>query len=146
MACARYPPSQEACLGDMMTCTNADCPLALRRERLPSRRSITGEPPSVFSLGLVWNNWGPALLADLLEMLSRVVDLDVVFCKPSNKRGGSGVPGTVWPLEEDVAFGKVKGVCEKAERLTHAHACVALILLYLYFCYDRICDAFFIVF
>ena len=135
----------------MMTCTNADCPLALRRERLPSRRSITGEPPSVFSLGLVWNNWGPALLADLLEMLSRVVNLDVIFCKPSNKRGGCGVPGMVWPLEEDVSFGKVKGVTarcfryEKAERLTHAHACVALVLLCLYFCYDRICDAFFIV-
>ncbi|CAN0095934.1 unnamed protein product, partial [Ascophyllum nodosum] len=43
---------REACLGDTMTCTNAVCPLALRRERLPSRRSITGEPPSVFSLGL----------------------------------------------------------------------------------------------
>ncbi|CAN0114128.1 unnamed protein product [Ascophyllum nodosum] len=91
---------------DLTTCTNADCPLALRRQRLPSRRSITGEPPSAFSLGLVWNNWGPALLADLLEILSRVIDLDVVFCKPSNKRGGGGVPGMVWPLEEDVSFGK----------------------------------------
>ena len=84
-------------------------------------------------------------------MLSHVVNLDVVFCKPSNKRGGGGVPGMVWPLEEDVSFGKVKGVtarcfrCEKAERLTHAHTCVALVLLCMYFCYDHICDAFFIV-
>ncbi|CAM9254476.1 unnamed protein product [Ascophyllum nodosum] len=39
-------------------------------------------------------------------MLSHVVNLDVVFCKPSNKRGGGGVPGMVWPLEEDVSFGK----------------------------------------
>ena len=91
-------------------------------------------------------------MADVLEMISRVIDLDVVFCKPSNKRGGGGGPGMVWPLEEDVSFGKVKGVtarcfrCEKAERSTHAHACVALVLLYLYFCYDRICDAFFEVF
>ena len=91
-------------------------------------------------------------MADLLEILSRVIDLDVVFCKPSNKRGGGGVPGMVWPLEEDVSFGKVKGVtarcfrCGEAERLTHAHACVALVLLYLYFCRGRICDAFFTVF
>ncbi|CAN0449252.1 unnamed protein product, partial [Ascophyllum nodosum] len=51
-ACSFDVALREACLGDTMTCTNAVCPLALRRERLPSRRSITGEPPSVFSLGL----------------------------------------------------------------------------------------------
>ncbi len=35
----------------------------------------------MFSLGLVWNNWGPGLVADLLGMLSPVVDLDVVFSR-----------------------------------------------------------------
>lgn len=65
----------------MVTCRNGACSLSRRKERLPSQRSITGEPPSVFSLGLVWNNWGPGLVADLLGMLSPIVDLDVVFSR-----------------------------------------------------------------
>lgn len=76
------PRFQEASHGDLVTCRNgAACSLSRRKERLPSQRSITGEPPSVFSLGLVWNNWGPGLVADLLGMLSPVVDLDVVFSR-----------------------------------------------------------------
>ncbi|CAM9186995.1 unnamed protein product [Ascophyllum nodosum] len=98
---------REASHGGLMTCGNADCPLAQRRERLPSRRSITGELPSVFSLGIVWNNWGPELVADLLEMVSPIVDLDVVFRSPVKKRGGDGgVPGMAWPLEGDAYVGK----------------------------------------
>lgn len=78
--CAYCCP-QEASHGDLVTCRNGACSLSRRKERLPSQRSITGEPPSVFSLGLVWNNWGPGLVADLLGMLSPVVDLDVVFSR-----------------------------------------------------------------
>ena len=107
MACARYPPSQEASLGDLVACSNADCRLARRRERLPSRRSITGELPSVFSLGLVWNNWGAGPVTDLLQMISPVIDLDVVFRKPSNERGGGGIPGMVCPLADVVSVGEV---------------------------------------
>ncbi|CAN0500276.1 unnamed protein product, partial [Laminaria digitata] len=40
----------------MVTCRNGACSISRRRERLPSKSSITGEPPSVFTLGLVWNN------------------------------------------------------------------------------------------
>lgn len=45
-------------------------------------------------------------MADLLEMLSPTVDLDVVF---RQKRGGGGVPKMAWPSEEDTCVGKVKG-------------------------------------
>ncbi|CAN0400368.1 unnamed protein product [Ectocarpus sp. 12 AP-2014] len=72
---------REASHGDLVTCRNAGCSLSRRKERLPSQRFITGVPPSVFSLGLVWNNWGPGLVADLLGLLSPVVDLDVVFSR-----------------------------------------------------------------
>lgn len=72
---------QEASHGDLVACRNAACSVSRRKERLPSQRSITGEPPCVFSLGLVWNNWGAELVADLLGMLSPVVDLDVVFSR-----------------------------------------------------------------
>ncbi|CAN0342806.1 unnamed protein product, partial [Hapterophycus canaliculatus] len=79
-ACPFDVALREASHGDLVTCRNSGaCSLSRRKERLPSQRSITGEPPSVFSLGLVWNNWGPGLVADLLGMLSPVVDLDVVF-------------------------------------------------------------------
>lgn len=73
--------SQESIHGDLVTCRNGSCPLSRRREPLPSRRSITGDPPAVFTLGLVWRNWGPGLVADLLGMLSPVVDLDIVFSR-----------------------------------------------------------------
>ncbi|CAM9979356.1 unnamed protein product [Scytosiphon promiscuus] len=86
---------REASHGDLVTCRNSDaCSLSRRKERLPSQRSITGEPPSVFSLGLVWNNWGPGLVADLLGMLSPVVDLDVVFSR-GREHGGAGGAGEV---------------------------------------------------
>ncbi|CAN0420800.1 unnamed protein product, partial [Ectocarpus sp. 8 AP-2014] len=72
---------REASHGDLVTCRNAGCSLSRRKERMPSQRFITGVPPSVFSLGLVWNNWGPGLVADLLGLLNPVVDLDVVFSR-----------------------------------------------------------------
>lgn len=88
----------------MVTCRNNACSISRRRERLPSQRSITGEPPSVFTLGLVWNNWGSALVADLLGMLSPVVDLDVVFSRGPKY----GAPGEGNGAGE-VSAGKVGG-------------------------------------
>ncbi|CAM9448712.1 unnamed protein product [Discosporangium mesarthrocarpum] len=70
---------KDASHGDLVACRQFSCPLAQRRERLPSQRSMTGQRPSVFTLGLVWNNWGPELVSDLLTMLSPSVDLDVVL-------------------------------------------------------------------
>lgn len=96
--------SQESSPGDMKICRNPACPLSRRRERLCSRRVITGEPPSVFSLGLVWNHWRPALVADLLGMLSPVVDLDVVFSRGSQRTGNPGAGGGTG----DFAVGKVR--------------------------------------
>lgn len=57
----------------------------------------------MFSLGLVWNNWGPGLVADLLGMLSPVVDLDVVFSR-GPKHGLSGAGGGAG----EISVGKVR--------------------------------------
>lgn len=85
-----------------MVCRNSACPFARRRERLPSRRTITGDPPAVFSLGLVWNSWGSDLVADLLGMLSPAVDLDAVFSV-----GGEGDAAGVGDKSAGVLLGKV---------------------------------------
>lgn len=95
---------QEASHGDLVACRNDACSVFRRKERLPSQRSITGEPPSVFSLGLVWNNWGAGLVADLLGMLSPVVDLDVVFSR------GQEHDGSVAGGGREVSAGKVRVV------------------------------------
>ena len=47
-------------------------------------------------------------MTDLLEMINPVIDLDVVFRKPSNERGGGGIPEIAWQLVDDVSVGKVK--------------------------------------
>lgn len=71
----------------------------------------------MFSLGLVWNHWGPGLVADLLGMLSPVVDLDVVFSRGPQH----GIPG-VGAGAGEVSAGKVR-VCVRPGSLRMDEAC-----------------------
>jgi hypothetical protein len=150
------PPSQEASLGDLLTCSNTECNVGPGRERLPGRRSITGEPPAVFSLGLVWNK----------ELGAGARGRPPRDAQPHGSSRCSAPPLTSTlcfdkSVEEAasrrwrghrrriLALARLKGGRQGQGRAPNSCACVrdpCYVVFFRFVVIDRICDAFFLVF
>jgi len=67
--------------GDLHTCLNSACTVFRRGDYVPSERRLIGEPPRVFSLGLVWESLQTSseAIAQVFSLFESTIDLNTVL-------------------------------------------------------------------